>query len=234
MSKACIFHDAGNVCKVEVNESGVLDKVGNAGDGLTQDIVGNFKRVCESDLLIGSVLKAVIGDYKQRVDLAEHLFNAVVCLIHATLTLELEGLGNDADGEYAGLASDICNGGSSACSRAAAHACGDKHHIGIFDCFCNVIAAFLGALLADFGIGACALTVGQLLADLDLLIRAGHGKCLLIGVDRYELNALSSGLDHSIYDVVTGAADTNDLYSYNIFRAYFGFEIHFVSSSTVI
>ena len=78
------------------------------------------------------------------------------------------------------------------------------------------------------------LTVGKLLADLDLLIRAGHGKCLLIGVDRYELNALSSGLDHSIYDVVTGAADTNDLYSYNIFRAYFGFEIHFVSSSTVI
>ncbi len=76
--------------------------------------------------------------------------------------------------------------------------------------------------------------MGQLLADLDLLVRAGDGQSLLICVDRYELNALSAGLDHSVYDVVAGAADTNDLYSYNIFRAYFGFEIHFVSSSTVI
>ena len=43
-----------------------------------------------------------------------------------------------------------------------------------------------------------------------------------------------TGAGDVVGDVVTGAADTNDLYSYNIFRAYFGFEIHFVSSSTVI
>ena len=234
MGEACVFHDAGDIGKVKVYKAGVLDKIRDAGNCLTENIVGYLKRVCEGDLLIGRVFQAVVGDYQQRIDLAEHFLNALIRLIHAALALKFEGLRDNADGEYSGLARNIRNCGSSTCTRAAAHTGSDEHHVGILNGLGDIIAAFLGALLTDLGIGACALTVSQLFADLDLLIRAGHGESLLIGVYCNELNALSSGLNHSIYDIVAGTADTDDLYSYDVFRAYFGFEIHFVSSSTVI
>ena len=41
-----ILHDAGHISKVKVDEPGILDQVGNAGDCLTQNIVRYLKRVC--------------------------------------------------------------------------------------------------------------------------------------------------------------------------------------------
>ena len=76
--------------------------------------------------------------------------------------------------------------------------------------------------------------MSELLADLDLLVGIGDRQSLLISVNGNKLNTLSSGFDHSVHNIVAGAADTYHFYSNHIFRAYFGFEIHFVSSSTVI
>ena len=75
--------------------------------------------------------------------------------------------------------------------------------------------------------------MGELLADLDLLVSIGNRKGLLVRIDGNELNTLSSGPDHSVYDIVTGTADTDYFYCYDIFRACFGFEIHDKSSSIV-
>ena len=49
--------------------------------------------------------------------------------------------------------------------------------------------------------------MGHLLAYLELLIRVGNGQRLLVRIDGNKLATLCAGLYHSIYDVVTGAAD---------------------------
>ena len=68
--------------------------------------------------------------------------------------------------------------------------------------------------------------MGQLLADLDLLIRAGDGQSLLICIDSHVLNSLSAGLNHAVYDVVAGPADANDLDGDDIFRTGLGSKGH--------
>ena len=68
--------------------------------------------------------------------------------------------------------------------------------------------------------------MGQLLADLDLLIRARNGQSLLICIDSHVLNSLSAGLNHAVYDVVAGPADANDLDGDDIFRTGLGSKGH--------
>ena len=211
VGKAGVLHDGGDVRKVEVDEAGVLDEIGDAGDGLMQHVVRDLEGVGQRDLLVGGILQAVVRDDEQRIDLAEQLVDAGDSLVHAALALELEGLGHHGDREDSGLAGDIGNGGSSAGAGAAAHAGRDEDHVGILKGLGNVVAALLGGALADLGIAAGALTVGQLLADLDLLIRAGNGQRLLIGIDGDVLDTLGTGLHHAIDNVVAGAADADDL-----------------------
>ena len=68
------------------------------------------------------------------------------------------------------------------------------------------------------------------LSDLDLLIGVGNAERLLIRVDSYKLNALRTGFDHSVDDVVACAADADDFQGNNIFRPRFCFEIHCIAS----
>ena len=75
----------------------------------------------------------------------------------------------------------------------------------------------LGRLLADFGLGACAHAAGQLFADLDLVLAGRLVQILLIGVDCDKLNALYAGRDHSVDNVVAGAADADDFNLNNLF-----------------
>ena len=109
---------------------------------------------------------------------------------------------------------------------AAAHAGGDEHHVRVLKGLGDVVAALLRAALADVGVGARALAVGQLLAYLDLLVRARNGKGLLVRIDGDELNALSAGFDHAVDNVVAGAADTNHFQRYDILGSRFGFIRH--------
>ena len=169
MGEAGVLHDAGDVRKVEVDEAGVLNEIRDAHDGLTQDVIRDLKSVGQRDLLVGGKLQPVVRDDEQRVDLAQQLVDTDHSLIHATLALELEGLGDDADGQDAGLAGDVRDRGRRARAGAAAHAGGDEDHVRILQTLGDIVAALLGAALADIGIAAGALTMGQLLADLACL-----------------------------------------------------------------
>ena len=220
--EARVLHDAGNVGKVEVDEAGVLDEVGDAGNGLTQHVVGDLERVRQRDLLVGGVFQAIVRDDQQGVHLAEQLVDADHGLIHAALALKLEGLGHHADGEDAGLAGDIRDGRRRARAGAAAHTGGDEHHIGVLQALGDVVAALLRAALAHFGVAAGALTMGQLFADLNLLVGAGDGQGLLIRIYCDVLNSLSPGFDHSVDNVIACAAHTNDFDGDDIFRTGFG------------
>ena len=224
--EARVLHDGRHVREVEVYKARVLDKVGDAGDGLTQHVVGDLEGVGQRDLLVGSVFQAVIRDYEQGIDLAEQGVDASERLVHPALALELEGLGHDADGQRAGLSCDLSHGGSRAGARAAAHTGGDEHHVCVLERLCYVVPALLSAALADVRVGARALAMGQLLADLDFLVRARDRESLLVRVHGNELNALRARLHHAVHNVVAGSADTNDLQRYDILGAGFGFIRH--------
>ena len=230
--KAGILHNAGDIGKVKVNEAGVLYEVRDAGDGLKQNVVRDLESVCERDLLVGRELQPVVGDNKQGVDAAEQLLDTGVCLIHAALALELERLRHNTNSEQTCVTCDLGDDGRCARAGAAAHTGGDERHIGVLNGLGDVVAALLGGALADLRIGACALTSGHLLAYLELLVGIGDRQSLLVRIDCDELNTLSPRLDHSVNNVVAGAANTNDLYIDHVFGP-FGFEIHTYASQCI-
>ena len=92
----------------------------------------------------------------------------------------------------------------------------------------SVFSRHLAILLrpAYLGVGARALASGGLLANLHLSVRAGDRKRLFIGIDGDELGTLGTGFHHPVYYIVTGSADTDDLYIDNVLGTVFSFEIH--------
>jgi hypothetical protein len=92
---------------------------------------------------------------------------------------KLKGLRHDAHGEDTGLAGYIRNGRRRAGAGAASHAGGDEHHVGVLKALGYIVAALLGAPFFDLRIGTGSLSVRELFADLNLLIRIGNGQRLL-------------------------------------------------------
>ena len=52
MSVTCIFHNCSNVCKVKVDKTGNLNKLGNALNTLAKNVIGNVESVSKCNLLI--------------------------------------------------------------------------------------------------------------------------------------------------------------------------------------
>ena len=224
VSPASVLHDGGNVSEVQVDNDllGEADQLGDGGHGLLQHIVSNAECVGKSDLLIGHVLQAVIGDDDQGIDLAVQVGNTLLCLTHPVGTLELEGLGDNTDGQDAGLMGQVSNDGSRAGAGAAAHAGGDEDHISAFQRLGNGSPGLLGRLLADLRLGTCAHAAGELLTDLDLILANGLIQVLLIRVDNDEIHTAHTGFDHTINNIVAGAADTNHFNFNNAILQRFG------------
>ena len=236
VSVARVLHDGGNVGKVEVDEAGVGNEVGDGVDSLEKNVVSDLESVLEGELLIGRVLEAIVRDDKKGVNLRKKVCDTLVSLIHAALALKAEGLGDYADGEYALLARDLGNYGTGAGSGAAAHTSGDEYHVGILENLGDIVAALLGGLFTYLGVGACALTVGQLFADLYLFIGSGKAERGLIGVEGNEGRSLGAGLDHAVDYVIAGAAYADDLYIYYIFGSGFNGSVcrHIFSSCILL
>ena len=217
MSPTGVLHNRRHVCKVQVDDHplGIAHQFGNGGDSLLQHIVGNAESVGEGNLLVGDVLQTVVGNDNQGVYLAGQLLDTSLSLTHTVGTLELEGLGHHAYRQDAGLVSQVSHDGCCAGAGAAAHAGGDEHHVGAFQNLGNLAPALLSGLLADFRLGACAHTAGELLTDLHLILTNGLVQVLLIGVDDDEIHALHTGFNHTVNNIVTGAADTDNLNFHN-------------------
>ena len=134
--------------------------------------------------------------------------DALLGLLHAALALKGEGLGDDAHGEGALLPGDLGHPGGRAGAGAAAHAGGDEHHVGVLQGVGDGLAAFLRGLFADFGLGAGAAALGQLLADLNLHRGLGPLQGLLIGVHAHQLHAADAGAGNAVDGVAAAAAYT--------------------------
>ena len=234
MGKARVLHDGGHIGKVEVDEARVADQVGDALHRLTQYVVRDLECVGKGDLLVGRMLEALVRDDDERVDLGLELFDARFRLRHAAAAFKTEGLRHDADGQDARLARDLGNNGRAARTGAAAHAGGDEDHIGVLERLGDLVAALLGALAADLGVGACALAVGQLFADLDLIGSGRHVERLLIGVDCDKVDAARAGAHHAVDHVVAAAANADDFDLYYVLRTGLQSECHVGSSCNLL
>ena len=130
----------------------------------------------------------------------------------ALAALEGEGLGDDAHGEGAHVVlGDVGDDGSGAGAGAATLARGDEDHVGAGEGALDLVAAVLGGLGADLGVGASAKALGDVGADVHLDVGVGDGERLGIGVDGDELDAADALLDHAVDGVGAAAADTDDL-----------------------
>ena len=126
---------------------------------------------------------------------------------HATLTFEVERLGDDADGENAHLARDLRDHRRGARAGAAAHAGGDEAHMRAGEMLANFFARFFRGGAADFGLRAGAEAFGDLQAHLDDALGLRRGERLRVGVGDEEIDAGQAGGDHVVDGVAAAAAD---------------------------
>ena len=224
--KACALHDGGNIGKVQVDETRNGNQFGDRSHCLMQDIICDFKCVFEADLLIRYILQALVRNNDQGVNIFLELINACVCLFHALLAFKTKRSGNNADSQNAHFPCDLCDNRCTAGTRAAAHACGDKYHVSTFQCLVDILAALFCSLAADLRTGACALSLGQLGANLNLYRSFRTIQRLLIGIDCNKLNTLQTAGDHSIHRVIAAAANTDNLDVDNGIVIHFKLETH--------
>ena len=101
--------------------------------------------------------------------------------------------------------------GRAAGAGPAALASGDEDHVGALEDLLDLLAVILGGLAADVRVGARAQAAGELPADVELDVGVTHQQGLRIGIDRDELNALESLVDHPVHGIDAAPADTDDL-----------------------
>ena len=122
--------------------------------------------------------------------------------------LELERLGDDADGQHAELARGLGDDRRGAGAGAAAHAGGDEAHVRAGQVIDDLLDRLLGGGGADRGPRAGAQTLGDLDAHLDLGVGLGSACSAWASVlATTNSHALELLVDHVVDRVAAGAAD---------------------------
>ena len=120
----------------------------------------------------------------------------------------------------------LCNDRRRAGAGAAAHAGGDEYHVGACESGSDLLLALLGCLAADLRVRACALTLGELLTDLDLGAGLREVQRLHIRIYRNKFNALNAARDHAVDRIAAAAADADDFDINYIIQALFKLKTH--------
>lgn len=125
--------------------------------------------------------------------------------------LEGERAGDHADREGAERARDVGDDGCAAGAGAAALSGGDEDHVGPLEDLLDLLTVVFCRLTTDGRVGPGTEAAGEFTADVELDVGVAHQQGLRISVDRDELDALETDLDHSVDGIDTTAADTDDL-----------------------
>ena len=221
-----VLHDGGHIGEVQVDEPGLPDELGDGEHRLAQHVVGDLKGVGEGHLLLRGVLEPVVGDDDQGIHLAPQVLDALLRLHHPAAPLEGEGLRHHTHGQDALLLGGLGYDGGRAGAGAAAHAGGDEDHVRVLQGLGDLTAALLRALAAHLGVRPGPLAVGQLLPDLDLILRAGHVESLLVRVDHHKVNARDARADHAVDHVASAAAHADDLDPRHVIGRGYQFKCH--------
>ena len=136
--------------------------------------------------------------------------DALLGRLHAAAALEVERLGDDADGQDALLARRRGDDGRRTGAGAAAHAGGDEHHVGAVEQLQDLRQRLFGRLAADLGPRAGAQALGDGDAELDAAVGQRLAERLRVGVGDDEFHAFQRGADHVVDGVSARATDADD------------------------
>ena len=154
----------------------------------------------------------LVRDDDQGVDVVAQFLDALERLLHPPFALELERLGDRADGEGADLfLGDLGDHRGRTGAGAATLAGGDEDHVGALQRLLDLVAALGRGARPDLGVAAGAEAAGQLLADRELDVGVAGLQRLGVGVDGDELDAANAGVDHAADRVGAAAAGADDL-----------------------
>ena len=215
MRQTLILQNGAHVRKVEVDERGIDDKVGNAADTLLENFVGDAQRVHHRRILRNDAGDLIVRDDDERIDILSEVFQPLDSIVHALFAFKVERLGDDGDRQDFQIARNFRDDGSRTRTGAAAHARGDEQKVGILDRLGKYFFAFFRSGSADFRLRAGAETFGQSRTDLNFILRFGEEKDLLVRIDGNVACARDARLDHAVDRVVPCAADADDLYPRN-------------------
>ena len=191
---------------------GRRDQVGDALNALAKDVVGHAEGLADRGAPLDDLQQLLVRDHDERVDLRTELVDAVEGLLHAAPALELEGLGDDADGERADLLlGDLGDDRRGAGPGATALAGGDEDHVGALQRLLDVIAALGRGAAPDLRVRTRAEPLGELMPDRKLDVGLARLQGLDVGVDGDELDAAKAGIDHPADRVRATAAGADDL-----------------------
>ncbi len=185
-----------------------MDDVADPADGVLEHVVGVRERLVLGHVVAEDVEQLVVEDDDQRVDVGLELGDALISRLEPARPLEVERLGDDADGEDAHLARHPGDHRRRAGAGAAAHAGGDEEHVRAFDRLADAVDRLLGRGLARLRLGAGA-EPGR--AELDQVVRRRAVERLRVGVGADEIDALNALLDHVLDRVAAAAADADHL-----------------------
>ncbi len=207
---ALAVHDGFHVGKVAVDNARHGDDVGNALDGLAEDVVGDAERVEETGAALDGFHQAFVGDHDDGVDGANQFLQGLFRLQHAALAFESKRLRDNRDAQSAEFAGERSYYGRSAAAGASAEAGGDENHVRAFERFNNFVSVFEGSFAADLGIRARAEPFGEFRAELQLHGSLRELERLQVGIGRDEFDAFDFGADHAVNCVASAAAHADD------------------------
>ena len=208
--KSPVLERSAYIRKVEVDERGRDDEIGDAADALLEHFIRNAECIRHRGVLGNDLADLLVRNDDDGIDILLQIVDALDRIVHPALALKFKGLGHDGNRQDFFILCDLCNDGSGARSRSAAHSGGNEQKIRPLDVFCKLFLALLGSLSADLGFRARAQSLRALRADLDLLLRLVARKDLCVGIDGNIVGTRDPRLDHAVHGIVAGSAHTDD------------------------
>ena len=182
----------------------------HALDTAVQHLVGHDEGVGERGSGAGVFQQLVVVQCDQGVHAAFKLGKAVAGDLDAARTFKGEGDRNDGDGNGPDLPGVLGQNWGGAGAGSAAHAGGDKHHVGAVHQVGQFLATFGGCPLTEAWIAARAKMVGGAAADDQAAVSIGDREVLNVGVNGDKFHAIEFGGDHPVDGVVSGAPNPDD------------------------
>ena len=180
---ATVAEGGGDIGKVEVDVSALVDDVGDGLGGSGERIVGLAEGVAEVEVGV-NVDEAIVVDHEKGI---APLFDGLYTFErHEDLLLafELERDCDNADGEDAEFVGDLCHDGRSTGTCSATHTCGNEDHLGaIGQSLADGFGILLGEVASDFRLGTCT---ESFFADEELVGDVGAFECLLVCINNEE------------------------------------------------
>ena len=161
-----VAHGGLDVAEVEVDIAGRTDgdEFGDTLHSILQHIVGLGQGILERHLRVAiHIAQLLVVHNEHGIDIAAEFVDALEGLYYLATVLEIEGDGDDANGQQSALLGHPGHDRSGTSTRATTHRSGDKHHLGlrVYQALNHVYAA-LGFRTANLRTTASTKTFAQL------------------------------------------------------------------------